>query len=211
MISVTKNEYNFLKLCKKHFCYDPAQEIKLDYPNQVAFYIPIQSSIQQLLSKPDVLNMLIKNYNETVNRNAVDTDLMYDYRHGSQAEENIILRDKPDSLLFQLYIDEIGLTNPIGAKKDTQKITMVYFQLEDLPNTVKSMLKSIGLIAMCNSNYLSTKSNKKKFFDPIVQDLNILQTRGLSIPNSASRLNFVFTVLTGDHLASNDIGGFQKS
>ncbi|CAF4793380.1 unnamed protein product, partial [Rotaria magnacalcarata] len=63
--------------------------------------------------------MLIKNYNETVNRNAVDTDLMYDYCHGSQAEENIILRDKPDSLLFQLYIDEIGLTNPIGAKKDT--------------------------------------------------------------------------------------------
>ncbi|CAF5223676.1 unnamed protein product, partial [Rotaria magnacalcarata] len=150
--------------------------------------------------------MLIKNYNETVNRNAVDTDLMYDYRHGSQAEENTILRDKPDSLLFQLYIDEIGLTNPIKAKKDTQKITMVYFQLEDLPNTVKSMLKSIGLIAMCNSNYLSTKSNKKKFFDPIVQDLNILQTRGLSIPNSASRINFVFTVLTGDHLASNDIG-----
>ncbi|CAF2188491.1 unnamed protein product [Rotaria magnacalcarata] len=211
MIHVTKNEYNFLKLYKKHFCYDPAQEIKLDYPNQVAFYIPIQSSIQQLLSKPDVLNMLIKNYNETVNRNAVDTDLMYDYRHGSQAEENIILRDKPDPLLFQLYIDEIGLTNPIGAKKDTQKITMVYFQLDDLPSTVKSMLQSIGLVAMCNSNYLSTKSNKKKFFDPIVQDLNILQTRGLCIPNFASRLNFVFTVLTGDHLASNDIGGFQKS
>ncbi|CAF4397254.1 unnamed protein product [Rotaria socialis] len=205
------DDINKVILSVIHFCYDPAQEIKLDYPNQVAFYIPIQSSIQQLLSKPDVLNMLIKNYNETVNRNAVDTDLMYDYRHGSQAEENIILRDKPDSLLFQLYIDEIGLTNPIGAKKDTQKITMVYFQLEDLPNTVKSMLKSIGLIAMCNSNYLSTKSNKKKFFDPIVQDLNILQTRGLSIPNSASRLNFVFTVLTGDHLASNDIGGFQKS
>ena len=120
MTNVTKNEYSFLKLCKKHFSYDSAQEIKLDDANQVAYHIPIQSSIQQILSKPDVLNMLIKNYNETVNRNSVDTDLMYHYRHGSQAKDNIILRDKPDSLLFQLYIDEIGLTNPLGAKKDTK-------------------------------------------------------------------------------------------
>ena len=77
MTNVTKNEYSFLKLCKKHFSYDSAQEIKLDDANQVAYHIPIQSSIQQILSKPDVLNMLIKNYNETVNRNSVDTETSY--------------------------------------------------------------------------------------------------------------------------------------
>ncbi|CAF1509111.1 unnamed protein product [Rotaria sordida] len=72
-----------------------------------------------MLSKPDVLNMLITNYNETINCNALDLDLMYDYRHGSQAKQHSILKNKPDSLLFQLYIDEIGVTNPIRAKKDT--------------------------------------------------------------------------------------------
>ena len=158
---VTKNEYNFLKLCKKYFSYEPAKEIKLENPDQVAYYIPIQSSIKQMLSKPDVLNMLIKNFNENVNHNATDTDLMYSYRHASQAKQHPVIRNKPDSLLVQLYIDDIGLTNPLGAKRDTQKITMLYFQLEDLPDTVKSMLKSIGLLGMCHSKYLSIKSNKK--------------------------------------------------
>jgi hypothetical protein len=200
-----------LKLCKKYFLYEPAKEIKLEKPDQVAYYIPIQSSIQQMLSKPDALNMLIKNFNENVNRNAVDTDLMYNYRHASQAKQHPVLRNKSDSLLVQLYIDEIGLTNPLGAKRDTQKLTMLYFQLEDLPDTVKSMLKSIGLLAMCHSNYLSIKSNRKRFFDPIVADLNALQTNGIYIPTISSRLNFAFTVVTGDHLALNDIGGFQKT
>jgi hypothetical protein len=208
---VTKNEYNFVKLCKKYFSYEPPVEIKLENADQVAYYIPIQSTIQQMLTKPNVLNMIIKNFNQTINRNTVDTDLMYDFRHASQARQHLVLRNKPDSLLFQLYIDDIGLTNPIGAKGDTQKITMLYIQLEDLPDTVKSMLNSIGLLAMCHSKYLSAKLNRKIFFDRIVEDLNALQTTGVYIPALGDRLNFAFTVLVGDHLASNDIGGFQKS
>ncbi|CAF1144449.1 unnamed protein product [Rotaria sordida] len=164
-----------------------------------------------MLNKYDVLTMLKKNFNENVNRNAADTDLMFNYRHALHGKVHTVLKNKPDALLFQLYIDEISLTNPIGAKKDIQKITMIYFQLEDLPDIVKSMLNSIGLVAMCHSNYLSNKLNRKNFFDPIVEDLNVLQTTGVFIPTLGDYLNFTFTVLAGDHLASNDIGGFQKN
>ena len=136
---------------------------------------------------------------------------MYDYRHGLQAKQHPVLINQSNSLLFQLYIDEIGLTNPIGAKKDTQKITMVSFQLEDLPDSVKSMLKSIGVLGMCHSNYLSNKLNRSKLFDQIVDDLNALQKNGVYISSFDVRLNFAFTVVTGDNLSSNDIGGFQKS
>ncbi|CAF1398356.1 unnamed protein product, partial [Rotaria sordida] len=211
MTNITKNEHRFLRLCKKYFSYDSPKEIKLENPNQVAYYIPMQSSIQQMLSNSYVLDILIKNFNQTINRNAFDTDLMYDYRHASQAKQHPILKNKPDSLLFHLYIDEIGLTNPIGAKKDTQKITMLYFQLEDLPDIFRSKLKSIGLLAMCHSTYLSIKSNRIKFFAPIVEDLNALQTTGLYIPALDTQLNFAFTIVAGDHLGSNDIGGFQKN
>ncbi|CAF4228074.1 unnamed protein product [Rotaria sp. Silwood2] len=208
---ITRNEHRFVKLCKKYFSYASPKEIKLENANQTAFYIPIQSSIQQMLNKYDVLTMLKKNFNENVNRNAADTDLMFNYRHALHGKVHPVLKNKPDALLFQLYIDEISLTNPIGAKKDTQKITMIYFQLEDLPDTVKSMLNSIGLVAMCHSNHLSNKLNRKIFFDPIVEDLNALQTTGVFIPILGDYLNFAFTVLVGDHLASNDIGGFQKN
>ncbi|CAF3759701.1 unnamed protein product [Rotaria sp. Silwood1] len=163
-----------------------------------------------MLNKPDVLTMLIKNINGNVNRNAIHTDLMFNYRHALDAKQHQVLKNKPNALLFQLYIDDIGLTNPIGPKKDTQKITMIYFQLEDLPDTVRSMLNSIELIAMCHSSYLCNKSNRKKFFDAIIEYLNALQSTGIFIPTLRYHLNFTFTILAGDHLASNDIGGFQK-
>lgn len=208
---ITRNEYNFIKLCSKYFSYASPKEITLENSDQIAYYIPIQSSIQQMLNKHDVLTMLTKNFNENVNRNANDMDLMFNYRHALHGRLHPVLKNKPNSLLFQLYMDEIGLTNPIGAKKDTQKITMIYFQLEDLPDTVRSMLNSIGLVAMYHSHYLSNKLNRKEFFDRIVEDLNALQMTGVFIPNLGDYLNFAFTILAGDHLASNDIGGFQKS
>ena len=49
------------------------------------------------------------------------------------------------------------------------------------------------------------------FFDPIAQDLNVLQTTGIFIPHLGRYLYFAFTILADDHLASNDIGGFPKA
>ncbi|CAF1086027.1 unnamed protein product [Adineta steineri] len=110
---ITKNEHSFLKRCKKYFSYTPAKEIKLENPDQIAYYMPIQCSIQQMLKKPDVLTMLIKNFNENVNRNIMDTDLMFSFRHRLLGKQHTVLKNKPDALLLQQYIDDIGLTNPI--------------------------------------------------------------------------------------------------
>ncbi|CAF3177733.1 unnamed protein product [Rotaria sp. Silwood2] len=73
------------------------------------------------------------------------------------------------------------------------------------------MLKSIGLLAMCHTKYLSVKSNRITFFEPIVEELNALQTTGIFIPALGTQLKFAFTVLAGDNLGLNDIGGFQKN
>ncbi len=62
---------------------------------------------------------------------------------------------------------------------------------------------------MCHSDYLSNKSNRKKFFDLLVEDLNALQATLVFIPTLTCQLNFAFTILAGDHLASNDIGGWR--
>ncbi|CAF4457659.1 unnamed protein product [Rotaria sp. Silwood2] len=73
------------------------------------------------------------------------------------------------------------------------------------------MLKSIELLAMCHTKYLPVKLNRIKFFEPIVEELNALQTTGIFVPALGTQLNFAFTVLAGDNLGSNDIGGFQKN
>lgn len=62
-----------------------------------------------------------------------------------------------DHLLIQLYIDDISLTNPLGAKRDQQKYSMIYFTIEDVPDYHRSKLDSIQLVGICNSKILKVK------------------------------------------------------
>ncbi|CAF1144225.1 unnamed protein product, partial [Didymodactylos carnosus] len=57
----------------------------------------------------------------------------------------------------------------------------------------------------------SYKQSANKFFEPIVNDLNELQTTGIRIESFSGILHFAFTTLSADNLASNEIGGFQKN
>ncbi|CAF2919182.1 unnamed protein product [Rotaria sp. Silwood2] len=45
----------------------------------------------------------------------------------------------------------------------------------------------------------------------LVEDLNKLQTDGITISCFSSRIYFVFSSVCGDNLASNEVGDFQKS
>ncbi|CAF1079628.1 unnamed protein product [Adineta steineri] len=81
-----------------------------------------------------------------------DDDLMFSIRDGYY-----VSRIDDDSLLFQLYIDDIGLTNPIGAKKDKHKMTMIYFSLEDVPDQYRLQLKNIHLLGICDVSRLKIK------------------------------------------------------
>ncbi|CAF4321124.1 unnamed protein product, partial [Rotaria sordida] len=87
---------------------------------------------------------------------------MLTYRDGTAAKDNPSLKLYPNSFLIQLYSDGIGITNPIGPKKDEHKLTLYYFVLEDLPDLVPSMLQSIGLVGICPTKYLSLQTNRIK-------------------------------------------------
>ncbi|CAF1567008.1 unnamed protein product [Adineta steineri] len=136
---------------------------------------------------------------------------MLTYRDGTAAEDNPSLKLHPNSFLIQLCSDGIGITNPLGPKKDKHKLTLYYFLLEDLPDFVKSMLQSIGLVGIYPTKFLSIQTNRMKFFEPIIKDLNHLQTTGLVVQTFNGQLHFAFSLFAADNLASNEIGGFQQS
>ena len=145
----------------------------------------------------------------------------------SLREGNFGMRIDDESLLIQLYIDDIGLTNPIGPKKDRHKMTMVYFLLEDMPDKHRSQLQSINLLAICPSDSVKVREifwfislcslsfdrkdprKSKRFFQPIIDDLNALQEHGLSI--GGRRVSLSFSTLCADKLAAYQVGGFQAS
>ncbi|CAF1531354.1 unnamed protein product [Adineta ricciae] len=211
IFDITKNDYQFLKRCEDFFGYVPPSKVELDDKDHCGYYVPIERSIKSLLNKPDVISCLIDNINESTEKTKNDPDLILTYRDGTAAKDNPSLNHDPNSFLIQLYSDGIGITNPLGPKKDKHKLTLYYFVLEDLLDVVRSMLQSIGLVGICPTKHLSLQRNRSKYFAPIVNDLNRLQTTGLIVQTFNGQLHFAFSLFAADNLASHEIGGFQQN
>ncbi|CAF2123466.1 unnamed protein product [Rotaria magnacalcarata] len=195
MSDIAKNEHQFLKRCEDYFGYVAPIKIKLNDQDHYGYYIPMKQSIKNILTKPDVINYLVDNCNDNITQAKNDPDLMLTYRDGTAAQDNPSLKIHPNSFLIQFYTDGIGITNPIGPKKDEHKLTLFYFVLEDLPDLVRSMLQSIGLVGICPTKYLSLQTNQTKYFEAIIKDLNYLQTTGLAVQTFNGQLHFAFSVL----------------
>lgn len=158
---VTKNEYRFGQTCQELLGYDSPVEIVIGDANtnersETAYFIPIERTLTRMLSDDQILLRVLDNIDQERNSVATDDDLLFSFRHrnfGSRIDDN--------SLLIQLFLDDIGVTNPIGSKKDSQKLTMVYFSLEDVPDGYRSKLHFIQLLAVCKSKSLKvTPSNE---------------------------------------------------
>jgi hypothetical protein len=83
-----KNEYQFIKNCKEFFAYEEPQKVELNETGDCGYIIPIKKSIQHFLNKPDVIDLLIKNTNETISTTKKDKDLLFTYRDGTAAAAN---------------------------------------------------------------------------------------------------------------------------
>ncbi|CAM4942781.1 unnamed protein product [Rotaria socialis] len=204
---ITRNEYQFVNYCKEYFNYDPPEEIIVSAPNErleCGYYIPIDKTLSSIFNTQHTLAQVVDNIKQQQEATAIDNDLMFSFRDGSYGA-----RIDDNSLLIQLYADDIGLTNPIGAKKDQHKMFMVYFSLEDVPDQYHSRLDGINLVALCNSRILKNITKARRFFEPIIENLNQLQSQGICI--NSNKLKFSFSTMIADNLAAHMIGGFQSS
>lgn len=144
---ITKNEYQFMKSCQEFFDLCPPQEIIVSANNEQSeqgYFIPIDKSLSLMLHSQPFLTEILRNVQQQRMAVEIDDDLMLSYRDGQFGS-----RIDDNSLLIQLYTDDIGVTNPIGAKKDQHKLSMIYFCLEDLPEIYRSRIDFINLVAIC--------------------------------------------------------------
>ncbi|CAF4414605.1 unnamed protein product [Rotaria socialis] len=204
--SVTKNEYQFIKHCEKYFAYSSPEEIVVSSLGEVSehgYFIPIEKTLLSMLSYQPLVVQILENIQQQQTITKHDDDLMFSIRdgyHGSRLDH--------DSLLLQLYLDDIGLTNPIGSKRDQHKMSMVYFSLEDIPDQLRSKVDFIQLVAVCESKILKDKIKAKRFFQPIIDNLNQLQLHGILI--NGIHHKFSFSTVVADNLASHFVGGFRS-
>ncbi|CAF4010420.1 unnamed protein product, partial [Rotaria sordida] len=205
--AVTHNEYQFLKYCEKYFKYNSPQEVIVSAPGeklQYSYFVPIDQTLISILHNRETVDQILNNIKQQQEAVFKDEDIMFSFR-----DSNYGFRTDDDSMLIQLYADEIGLTNPIGAKKDKHKMFMIYFSLEDIPDEHKSKLDQIHLVALCESIIIKDRAKAKRFFEPIINNLNQLQIEGLVVNDH--RIKFSFSTLVADNLAAHQIGGFQSN
>ncbi|CAF2057357.1 unnamed protein product [Rotaria magnacalcarata] len=209
IILSTRNEYQFLQSCQKFFNYSPPTQNILS-SNQSAkefsYHVSIKQTIRTILEKDYVLPLLTENVRNQVAITQADPDLMFSFRDGIRGRKT-----NKQSFMIQLYVDGIGVTNPLGPKKDQHKLTMVYFTLEDMPDTFRSTLQCINLAAICYTKYLDTDEKIRKFYEPIVNDLNDLQCNGLMINKFDTQSIFSFSTIAADNLAAHELAGFQQT
>jgi hypothetical protein len=159
MEDVTRNEYRFQQFCEEHFFYRPPKEIIVSNPGEpteVAYFLPVDETIKSVLRNVYVIDQILHNVEHQREKVSTDEDLMFSFRDG-----NFGCRIDDNSLLIQLYVDDIGLTNPISSKKDNHKMTMIYFCLEDIPDQHRSQLEHIHLVGICASGALKVNIFKR--------------------------------------------------
>ena len=209
--SISKNEYQFLKQCTKHFDYQSPTEIVLDTTKERAYYVPLKKSLSFTLRNGQLLQAITDNINSSLTRAAKDKDLILSNRQNHSVASNLSRQTSSNALLLKLYTDGISITNPIGPKKDSHKFTCFYYLLEDLPDIVRSQVNSTGLHCICYTKHLNKETSKTNLMNILVEDLNKLQTEGITVPCLSSRIYFVFSTLSADNLASNESWRFSTN
>lgn len=208
---VSKNEYAFLNECKKHFNYQPPIEIVLNPTEERAYYIPLRQSVSYMLQSGQLLEAIVNNIESLTTRASQDKDLLLSNRQSRSVESRLSHQTNSNTLLLKLYTDGIGITNPIGPKKDAHKFTCFYYLLDDLPELIRSKVNSIGLHCIAYTKHLNQDTTRTTLMNVLVEDLNQLQTEGISIPRLSSRVYFLFAALCADNLGSHEAGGFQRN
>lgn len=111
-----------------------------------------------------------------------------------------------------VYYDDFEIGNPLGSHAGVHKLGGVYVSLPALPPHLFSLLNNILLLAICHSAD-KTKYGNKAIFDPVIEELNYLQNKGIFIENKFFKgtVKFKVVAITGDNLGLNSILGFTES
>lgn len=136
--------------------------------------------------------------------------LYEDISDGEYIKTHRLFSQDKHALQLQLYYDDFKTANPLGAKKGIHKLGCIYFILRNLPLKFNSVLMNIHTVVLFYSEDL-----KKYGFDailkPLVEDLKILETKGIHTALSDTPVKGTVVQVTGDNLALHGLFGFVES
>lgn len=197
-----RSQYKRNVYYKNHFNYIAPIQILLG-KNEInkmcyAHYIPIKSTLQALLEKPEIRDNLLGHVPST-------SSALKSIRDGYMYKNNFGDGEYVVNLI--LYQDAFEPCNALGSSKGKHKILSFYYML-DIQN--RSKIDSIQLLFLCNDK--DTKQfSQEVLFRTLINDIKSLQKSGVSVPGFLHKFKVNFVCLSGDNLGSHFIGGFSEN
>jgi len=162
-------------------------------------YVLILKTIKALFQDPNIRKQLFSPEATMVDYSDVFDGLVY-------KNNSLFRRFGSKALSFILYQDEFEVCNPLGQAKGTHKILGVYFTLANLYVPSRSKVDSLQLALLCKHQFITT-STLQAVFQPLLQDLHILETAGIDLGFGMNVYGSLLCI-TGDNLGSHSIGRF---
>ena len=113
----------------------------------------------------------------------------------------------PDTLYLILYYDEFVVSNPLGNKTAKHTIGAIYYTIGNMRH--RSQLNDIHLAMLFPSSY-TKKHTWKSLLEPLVTDLNRLNSDGMSVVMNGTQKNVKCAVayMTGDNKGIHEVAGY---
>lgn len=195
---------------KENFYVVEPIEYILDGKNKRSFqYVPILKSLQQLLSRRDVIDKVVEGHQR---QEGIDSEVSYQYkslRDGSLCKENSFLTGEKPRILLNFYVDDFETCNPLGTSCKKHKLCAVYWVLANLPAGSHSSLSSIYLSILCKTDYVKTYGYDK-CFEPLVQDLKTLEELGAYVPLLGESVKGTVLSVVADNLGAHSTAEFWR-
>lgn len=106
-----------------------------------------------------------------------------------------------------LYVDDFEICNPLGTSRKKPKIVALYWILGNLPPDFQSLLSSIHLAALINSNNVKVYD---KVLEPLTSDLITLEQNGVFVSKLGKTLKGTVQCVVADNLGAHSIAGFVE-
>ncbi|CAF3832604.1 unnamed protein product [Rotaria sordida] len=208
LFEISKSEDSFISSCQIYFTFVKPKEIILPTGNK-AYYIPLCDLLMNLFEKKDFYDS-IKQEKELISQ-FHEQDIIYHYRNAEIGRQHHILNNKKNSLLLQLYSDDLDVVNPLMGKNAVHKLTTFYFSLDDLPSRHSSSLRVVYLLLLYYKKDFEDQNNRRILFEQLGQDLRSLENDDLILPGDKTPTYFTISTLCSDNLAAHELGGFTRT
>lgn len=161
--------------------------------NDKFVYVPILGTLKSMFTNSELCHFFqqVKSQQDGIYR---------DINDGLYSKKHVLFGQKEHALQIQLYYDNFETANPLGSKKGIHNLGCVYFILRNLPPKINYVLMNIHLVALFHSEDLK-KYSFEPILPPLIEDLKILESRGISVPFSDTMLQGSVIQVTGDNLA----------